>query len=284
MAAPDAAPPRTPNPTAFVDAVHAYLAHARDQFNYAALLHTFLDDDRFRRWVGVVERYHPVPGARVLSSGCGLGGSLVAWHDAGARVAAGLEVDDDYVRMANLRVAPLPGVAALPYDGSRVPFADGAFDVVESLDVIEHVPDARAYLAEVRRVLAPGGVVLVVTPNRLWPVEQHLGIVGPPWLPVAAADALWERLAELPGVDEDHRFRWAKLRGMRTQNLSLRRLRGLAVGLGFRLRLLRPVDGDRTSWPLPPNPPQVEAMLDAGFLKFAAPVRTLAVLLDRPAI
>ena len=280
VAEPDPAP-RTPNPVAFVEAVHAYLAHARDQFNYDALVHTFLDDERFRRWAAVVERYRTVRDARVLSSGCGLGGSLVAWHDAGARVAVGLEVDDDYVRMANVRVASLGEVAVLPYDGRRVPVRDGAFDVVESLDVIEHTPDPRAYLAELRRVLAPGGLVLLVTPNRLWPVEQHLGIVGPPWLPVGAADAVWSALSRLPRVDEDHRFRWTKLRGMRTQNLSLRALRALAISVGLRLRLLRERDAGPT-WPLPPNPPRVERMLDSRLLRFAAPVKTLAVVLDRP--
>lgn len=273
-------PARTSNPPAFVDAVHAYLAHARDQFNYDALVHTFLDVDRFRRWAAVVHRLRPLDGARVLSSGCGMAGSLLAWRDAGAAVAVGVEVDDDYVRMGALRVEALPGADVLPYDGRRLPFPDGAFDVVESLDVVEHTLDPLAYLAELRRVLAPGGVVLVVTPNRLWPVEQHLGIVGPPWLPVRAADALWTALSSMPRLDEDRRFRWSKLRGMRTQNLSLRRLRSLARTLDVRLRLLRHADAP-DAWPLPANPAPVERMLDSRVLKFVAPARTLAVVLGR---
>ena len=196
---------RTPNPPAFVAAVHDHLADAREQFNYEALLHTFLDNERFHRWTEVVARRRPLAGAHVLSSGCGLGGSLLAWHDAGAARVAGVEVDDDYVRMAALRVAELPTVTVTRYDGARLPFDDASFDIVESMDVIEHVADPSAYLAELLRVLRPDGIVLLVTPNRLWPVEQHLSIVGPPWLPVGVADRVWGALARLPGLGRGRR-------------------------------------------------------------------------------
>ena len=48
-----------------------------------------------------------------------------------------------------------------------LPFADGAFASVLSVQSIEHVPDAGRVLAEVDRVLEPGGVAVFVTPNRL---------------------------------------------------------------------------------------------------------------------
>jgi SAM-dependent methyltransferase len=50
-------------------------------------------------------------------------------------------------------------------EGERFPFEDGVFDVCVSNYVIEHVEDARAHLAEIRRVLAPGGAYLFRTPN-----------------------------------------------------------------------------------------------------------------------
>jgi SAM-dependent methyltransferase len=51
-----------------------------------------------------------------------------------------------------------------------MPFADGCFDVVTCLDVIEHTPDDRATLAELRRVTRPGGLTLVTVPayQALW--------------------------------------------------------------------------------------------------------------------
>lgn len=50
-------------------------------------------------------------------------------------------------------------------DLERLPFAAGRFDVVTSFQVIEHLADARVYLAEIARILAPGGVLLLSTPN-----------------------------------------------------------------------------------------------------------------------
>ncbi|HWB73136.1 MAG TPA: class I SAM-dependent methyltransferase [Egibacteraceae bacterium] len=274
----------TPNPPAFEEAVNAHLESARGQFNYDQMALTFLSTDRFRRWARVVDRYRPVPGSRFLSSGCGLAGSLPAYRDAGAAVAVGVDVDQDYLRIGALRVAALGAAGVVAYDGRRLPFRAGAFDLIESIDVIEHTPDPRAYLAELRRVLAPDGLILLVTPNRLWPVEQHLQVVGPPWLPVRSADSLFSALARLPLVGEDRRFRYRRLRGMRTHNLSLRRLRALAKQLGLFLRLLRPAD-HADHWPLPRDGPLLERLAHHRVGKFLAPVRTLVLALthDRSA-
>lgn len=272
---------RTPNPPAFEQAVKDYLEPSRAQFNYAQMLHTFLSNDRFHQWAAVVATRKSLAGARFLSSGCGFAGSLLAYRDAGASVAVGVEVDDAYVGFGALRTTDLPGTGVLRYDGRRLPVRDGAFDVIESMDVIEHTPDPGEYLGELRRVLAPGGLILLVTPNRLWPVEQHLGITGPPWLPVGLADAWFGLLSRLPLLPDDRRFRYRKLRGMRTQNISLRRLRRLAKHHGLFLRVLDPAEhADR--WPLPAEPPPARRLLRSRWGKFVAPVRTLAVTLEHP--
>jgi SAM-dependent methyltransferase len=57
--------------------------------------------------------------------------------------------------------------------GESLPVADGTLDVVVLNEVIEHVSDDRATLAEVGRVLAPGGVAVIYAPNRLYPFETH---------------------------------------------------------------------------------------------------------------
>ena len=277
MAGPSAA--RTPNPPDFVAAITDYLAPHREQFNYEAMRHTFLDNDRFHRWAGLVDRVHGVDGARFLSSGCGMGGSLLAYHDAGARSVTGVDVDPEYVRFSALRVADVAGAEVRQVDPDPpLPLEDGNFDVIESMDVIEHVPDPANYLADLVRVLAPGGVILVVTPNRLWPVEQHLGVAGPPWLPIPTADRAFGWLGRQAWVPEERRFKYAKLQGIRTQNMSLRRLRSLASDLDLHLRLLVR-EGD--DFPLPADDPRSEALLRHRLGKFIAPVRTLAVTLQR---
>lgn len=271
---------QTRNPPAFEDAVRAYLEPTRGQFNHEQMLETFLSVDRFRLWAAVVDRRVGVSGKRVLSSGCGFGGSLLAWRDAGAALAVGVEVDADYLRFGALRTAELPGAGVVAYDGHRLPFSDASFDLVESMDVVEHTPDPGAYLTELRRVLAPGGAILLVTPNRVWPVEQHLGILGPPWLPIGVADALFGALARLPGtgMSQERRFKYAKLRGMRTHNMSLRTLRRLARRTGLHLELLDPAEHG-AGWPLPRAGTRTERLARHRIGKFIAPMRTLAVLL-----
>ena len=68
--------------------------------------------------------------------------------------------------LAALRVNA-PHALLVGADAERLPFADATFDVVVSSDVIEHLPDVEAHVAEVARVLAPGGRYYLKTPNRL---------------------------------------------------------------------------------------------------------------------
>lgn len=273
---------RTPNPPEFEQAVDEWLADKREQFNYAQMRHTFLDNDRFHRWARVVAHYRTVRGARFLSSGCGFGGSLLAYHDAGAASVTGVEIDADYAELAHLRLAHLPSGAVHRVHDETLPFDDGAFDIIESMDVIEHVAHPSAYLAELGRVLARGGVIVLATPNRLWPVEQHLGIVGPPWLPVAVGNALWPALARAPRVGADAAYKYERVPTVREHNVSMRRLRRLARRSGLTLAAIPRRDHPDEEWPLPRQPAALERASAGRFTSLIAPVRTLTVLLHHP--
>ncbi len=92
---------------------------------------------------------------RVLEIGIGNGRSIPYYGDIAALV--GLEPDArmiDYLRRRATAPFPLHVVAA---DAGRLPFRDGAFDTVVSALVQCTVPDLDAALAEVQRVLRPGG-------------------------------------------------------------------------------------------------------------------------------
>ena len=65
----------------------------------------------------------------------------------------------------------------------QLPFSERTFDIVVSNHVIEHVPCADQHLAEIARVLKPGGMAYLATPNRLWPLEVHYKLYCLHWLP-----------------------------------------------------------------------------------------------------
>jgi SAM-dependent methyltransferase len=64
-----------------------------------------------------------------------------------------------------------PAITLAPAE--RLPFADASFDVVFSHEVIEHVNDDRLAAAEMVRVCAPAGRIVLFCPNRLYPFETH---------------------------------------------------------------------------------------------------------------
>ena len=64
-----------------------------------------------------------------------------------------------------------------------LPFEPGSFEIVISNHVIEHVEDQALHLKEIARVLRPGGVCYLATPNKLWPMEPHFHLPMLAWLP-----------------------------------------------------------------------------------------------------
>jgi SAM-dependent methyltransferase len=101
-------------------------------------------------------------GARVLEAGAGEGYGAAAVRAAGAATVVAL--DYDTAAVGHLRVTyRLPAVRA---NLVALPFQDRAFDVVLSLQTIEHLWDQPRFLAECARTLAPGGRLVLTTPNR----------------------------------------------------------------------------------------------------------------------
>ncbi len=102
------------------------------------------------------------PGAHVLDVGCGEGyGSAQLATRAGSVTAC--DYSEEAVSHARAKYGA--GISWSVCDAQRLPFADGSFDVVASLQVIEHFTDTSAHLADVARVLRPGGWHYCATPN-----------------------------------------------------------------------------------------------------------------------
>jgi len=106
-----------------------------------------------------------VSGLRVLDLGCGSGYGAARLAAVAASVTA-VDVADDAIAFARTAYPrPNLGFQVIAAD-QQLPFADHSFDAIVSFQVIEHVADDDAYLAEARRVLVPGGLLILATPDR----------------------------------------------------------------------------------------------------------------------
>ncbi|MDN5715803.1 MAG: class I SAM-dependent methyltransferase [Janibacter sp.] len=111
-------------------------------------------DPRLARIIEIVAEKRP---ARLLDIGCGRGFLLDRLGEVGLTGMTGMDVYDD---VRSDRWDYVRGDVT-----QRLPFDDQSFDCVVAGEIIEHVPDPDSFLREIRRVLTPGGTVVLSTPN-----------------------------------------------------------------------------------------------------------------------
>jgi SAM-dependent methyltransferase len=104
----------------------------------------------------LLERFAP-PRARILDVGCGTGATTAALRPFGS--VSGVDTG-----LAGLRHARAHGLAVARGSAEKLPVGDAKLDVAVALDVLEHLDDDRRALAEILRVLRPGGVLLATVP------------------------------------------------------------------------------------------------------------------------
>jgi ubiquinone/menaquinone biosynthesis C-methylase UbiE len=122
---------------------------------------------------------HDLDGCRVLEIACGRG-DFAEWCATSARPALLVAADFSMtaVRLARthvLRSAQPVRVSFAQADAQAIALASESMDTVICCETIEHVPDPRAALRELARVLRPGGRLFLTTPNYLGPIGAYRG-------------------------------------------------------------------------------------------------------------
>lgn len=171
--------------------------------------------DRFGVWLSslAVRRHATLPGRRVADFGCGYDARLARQILPQVRemLLVDVELADDLGRHPNVQAIESPMEIVLP----TIP--DESFDIVLCLSVLEHLDEPQEALDGFRRILAPGGLVLVNVPS--WR--------GKPWLELSAFRLGWSPSIEMDDHKRyyDPRDLWPMLvrAGFRPSGISCRR-------------------------------------------------------------
>lgn len=155
--------------------------------------------------LGIIHKHLDVRGKRTLDCGCGAGQYVLALLERGAD-AYGIEYNPEKVAQFH-RDRPEHAGRVVGGNIERMVLPSESFDFALMNEVLEHVPNESAALQEVRRVLKPNGLLMVFSPNRLYPFETHsvrlkrrstrlpLYIPFIPYVPLAVGNHLFDYLA-----------------------------------------------------------------------------------------
>jgi|GEM_PF-530368 len=181
-------------------------------------LHMDMLRETGRRADAHIARYHLActfvrPGDVVLDAACGLGyGSAVLASCTPAGRIIGIDASRYAVEYARANYA-LPGVEFREADVADLGFLpDHSVDYVVSMETLEHLPDPESFLAEIRRVLRPGGRVVVSVPNE--------------WVDKSGKD---------PNPAHLHVYTWPKLRAQLERCFVPEKLYAQTAGGGLKL-------------------------------------------------
>ena len=186
------------------------------------------------RRMRLLRPFLPAPCGHLVDFGCGNGAQTLVLAEACERVT-GVDVNPNFLAAFEAEIEGRQwqerAAGVLLADG-RIPLDDGVADVVTSFTVLEHVPDEQAALAEMRRVLKPGGRLIMSVPNRWWIFETHGCDL--PLLP-------WNRVPLVSWWPKKLHDRWARARIYR-----LREIEKMVTAAGFhvehRFRMTAPMD------------------------------------------
>ena len=125
-------------------------------------------------WLGDATALKPLSGKRALDVGCGAGLLCEPLARLGAAVK-GVDAAEENIAAARQHAAGA-GLAIDYHSGELTALGLGRFDLVTCMEVLEHVADKPAFVAALAASLAPGGLLILSTPNRT--AQSRLLLVG----------------------------------------------------------------------------------------------------------
>lgn len=154
-----------------------------------------------------------VAASRVLNVGCSTGfiDEVLAEQ---FRCVTGVDIDRAAIQAARQRCVAT-NLEFRVGDAMALDFPDESFDVVTCCQVYEHVPDPHRMMAEIHRVLAPGGVCYFAATNRLCVIEQHYFLPFLSYLPQWLANRYLRLLGKGSHYYERHLSYWGLCRLVR---------------------------------------------------------------------
>lgn len=186
-----------------------------EQLAYSQRMAAMLDEAKRRRKavkiLAVVRHALGRPdlrGLRALDVGCSAGFIADELSRAGARTA-GVDIDEPGLARARARFGDRVDFRLAR--GDALPFEDGSIDVVVLNHIYEHVVDPEAVVADIRRVLAPTGLLYLGLGNRWGVMEPHHRLPFLSWLPPSLADLY----LQAAGGGEHYYERFRGPRGLR---------------------------------------------------------------------
>jgi SAM-dependent methyltransferase len=133
---------------------------------------------------------------RILEIGCGTGGLLAAARRRGLAIG-GVDIAARWLVVARKRLVEATLHATMTVASAEcLPWADATFDAIVADSLLEHLDDPASALAEASRVLRPGGMMLLWSPNRYWVgTDPHVGLAALGFLPrmLMPAYVRWRR-------------------------------------------------------------------------------------------
>ncbi|HSV39669.1 MAG TPA: class I SAM-dependent methyltransferase [Nocardioidaceae bacterium] len=164
----------------------------KPQLAYSELQHKTHDElkrqKKARKIVAVLQHFlgrEDLDGLTALDVGASTGYTATALAQAGARVM-GIDIDEPGIDFARQRFGD--SVMFTVADGASIPASDQSFDIVVFNHIYEHVVNADAVMAEIRRVLRPDGVAYLGFGNKYGVMEPHYRLPFLSWIPPKAAD------------------------------------------------------------------------------------------------